>query len=162
MLHRHHDGNVFALRMVAVFEAVKGLLAVLLAVSLLRLIDKNLDVYVDRLTRILHLDPQGRFSDLLYAVVDRITERNLWLIAAAAIVYAVLRFAEAVGLWHNRVWAQWFALISGGIYLPFEMYTLVRHPHPYKWIILLLNVTIILYMLLLRMRHYKVSPAPRN
>jgi hypothetical protein len=35
-----------------------------------------------------------------------------------------LRFAEVGGLRFHRVWAEWLAAQSGGIYLPFELYEL--------------------------------------
>jgi uncharacterized membrane protein (DUF2068 family) len=67
-------------------------------------------------------------------------------------IYSIVRFAEAYGLWHAREWAEWFALLSGAMYLPWEMYSLMRHPHPIKWFILLANVAIVLYMIVLRVQ----------
>jgi uncharacterized membrane protein (DUF2068 family) len=67
-------------------------------------------------------------------------------------VYAIVRFAEAYGLWNDREWAEWFALLSGAMYLPWEMYSLMRHPLPVKWAILLANLAIVLYMLFLRVQ----------
>jgi uncharacterized membrane protein (DUF2068 family) len=29
---------------------------------------------------------------------------------------------EAYGLWSEKRWAEWLAAISGGIYVPFELY----------------------------------------
>ncbi len=42
-------------------------------------------------------------------------------------VYSGARSVEAYGLWFERRWAEWFALISGAIYLPVEIYELRRH-----------------------------------
>ena len=36
--------------------------------------------------------------------------------------------------------------------LPWEMYSLMRHPHPIKWVILLANIAVVLYMLVLRVQ----------
>jgi uncharacterized membrane protein (DUF2068 family) len=30
------------------------------------------------------------------------------------------------GLWRGRRWAEWFAAVSGGIYIPFELYELFQ------------------------------------
>ena len=67
------------------------------------------------------------------------------------LVYAIIRFAEAYGLWRARAWAEWFALISGTIYVPFEIHALFHHPNPIKWAILFINIAIVLYMARLRM-----------
>ena len=31
-------------------------------------------------------------------------------------------FVEGYGLWKERVWAEWLAVVSGTIYLPIEVY----------------------------------------
>jgi uncharacterized membrane protein (DUF2068 family) len=63
-----------------------------------------------------------------------------------------VRLVEAFGLWRGREWAQWFALLSGALYLPGEMYSLLRHQRALKWAVLVVNTAIVLYMLILRVR----------
>jgi uncharacterized membrane protein (DUF2068 family) len=48
------------------------------------------------------------------------------MLAALAAAYAIVRFVEAYGLWLGRRWAEWFAALSAGIYLPFEVYELFK------------------------------------
>ena len=148
----HTSKNIVALRTVAVFEAAKGLLVLLLGLGLLRLVHKNLDEFAEQLIRFLHASPGGRLSNLFVTAAGHTTDKSLWALAAAAAVYALVRFAEAYGLWYAREWAQWFALLSGSMYLPWEMYSLMRHPHPIKWVILTANIAIVLYMLVLRVQ----------
>jgi uncharacterized membrane protein (DUF2068 family) len=148
----HTSKKTVALRTVAVFEAAKGLIVLLLGLGLLRLVHKNLDEFAENLIRFLHVSPAGHLSNLFVTAAGRTTDKNLWLIAAAAMVYSIVRFAEAFGLWHDREWAEWFALLSGSMYLPWEVYSLMRHPHPLKWVVLTLNVAIVLYMLVLRVQ----------
>ena len=62
------------------------------------------------------------------------------------------RFIEAYGLWHMRVWAEWFALLSGGIYLPWEILELIERPTRLHWALFLSNVVIVSYMLYIRVR----------
>jgi uncharacterized membrane protein (DUF2068 family) len=67
-------------------------------------------------------------------------------LAAAAVLYAVVRGIEAYGLWHERIWAEWFALIAGGLYLPLEVFELF---HRWSWVKLGVfgtNVLIVAYM----------------
>lgn len=44
--------------------------------------------------------------------------------ASLAAIYGLVRFVEAYGLWGGRRWAEWFAAVSGGVYVPFEIYEL--------------------------------------
>ncbi|OLC92083.1 MAG: hypothetical protein AUH86_19685 [Acidobacteria bacterium 13_1_40CM_4_58_4] len=72
------------------------------------------------------------------------------MLAIGALVYSAVRFTEAYGLWHQREWAQWFALLSGSLYLPGELYSLLHYSSPLKWMILAINIGIVPLMLLLR------------
>jgi uncharacterized membrane protein (DUF2068 family) len=148
----HTSKKIVALRTVAVFEAAKGLLVLLLGLGLLRLVHKNLDEFAEQLIRFLHASPGGQLSNLFVTTASRTTDKSLWALSAAAAVYALVRFAEAYGLWYDREWAEWFAMLSGAMYLPWEAYSLLRHPHPIKWVILTANIVIVLYMLVLRVQ----------
>jgi uncharacterized membrane protein (DUF2068 family) len=148
----HTSKKTVALRTVALFEAAKGLIVLLLGLGLLRLVHKNLDDLAEQVIRFLHASPGGRLSSLFVIAADKATDKGLWALAATAMVYSLVRFAEAYGLWYDREWAEWFALLSGAMYLPWEVYSLLRHPHPIKWVILLGNVAIVLFMLVLRIQ----------
>jgi uncharacterized membrane protein (DUF2068 family) len=148
----HTSKKIVALRTVAVFEAAKGLIVLLLGLGLLRLVHKNLDEFAEHLVHTLHASPEGRLSNLFVAAANQATDKSLWALAAAAVVYAIVRFAEAYGLWLDREWAEWFALLSGSMYLPWEVYSILRHPLPVKWVVLAVNLAIVLYMLVLRVQ----------
>lgn len=156
--HKHKYG----LRTVATVEAVKGVLVVLLAFGLLMLIHRDLDEVADKLTDFLRVDPDGRLSNLLYRLADKATNEGLWIVALGALVYSTVRFIEAYGLWHERDWAEWFALLSGCLYLPYEIYSLFEHPDLVRWAILAINVLIVLYMLKLRMESLADSRRARR
>ena len=149
------SSKTLALRSVAIFEAAKGLLVLLLGVGILRLVHKNLDAFAEQLIRFLHVAPGGRLSNLFVTAAGKTTDKHLWVLAGAAVVYAVVRFAEAFGLWYDREWAEWFALLSGSMYLPWEVYSLMRHRHVIKWVAFTLNVAIVAYMLVLRVQAAK-------
>jgi uncharacterized membrane protein (DUF2068 family) len=147
-----HAPHSVGLRTVAIIEASKGILVLLVGFGLLALLHKNIDAVAQRLTRILHMNPQDRLSHVFLQVANRTSDKTLWVLALGALVYAIVRFVEAFGLWRGRDWAQWFALLSGAIYLPGELYSLMRHPHPLKWAVLAVNSLVVLYMLFLRLQ----------
>ncbi|UUZ70577.1 DUF2127 domain-containing protein [Polaromonas sp. P2-4] len=60
-----------------------------------------------------------------------------------AATYALVRFVEAYGLWRSRRWAEWFAAISGAIYIPFELYELRHHVGWLTVAALFLNVLVV-------------------
>jgi uncharacterized membrane protein (DUF2068 family) len=148
----HPSKTTVALRSVAMFEAAKGILVLVLGLGLLRFLHKNLEDTAEQVIRFLHASPGGHLSNLFINAASHASDKSLWALAGAAVIYSVVRFAEAYGLWNAREWAEWFALLSGAMYLPWEMYSLIRHPHPIKWVILLANVAVVVYMIVLRVQ----------
>jgi uncharacterized membrane protein (DUF2068 family) len=151
-MHVHPNKTTVALRTVAVFEAAKGIIVLLLGLGVLRLVHKDVDDVAEQIIRFLHASPGGHLSNLFIAAAHRANDKSLWAVAAGAMVYALVRFAEAYGLWYERDWAEWFALLSGAMYLPWEVLSIMRRSVPLKWVVLLLNLAIVLYMLMLRLQ----------
>ena len=102
-----HANHSVGLRTVAVLEAAKGILALLLGVGVLALMHMNLDDVAEWLTEILRVNPEGKLSNLFFKTADRATDKTLWVLAIGALVDAGVRFVEAFGLWREREWAQW-------------------------------------------------------
>jgi len=73
---------------------------------------------------------------------------TLYLVAAAAAVYALLEGAEAVGLWYQRRWAEYLTFIATLVFLPYEIYELTRSVSALKVGALAVNLLIALYLLL--------------
>jgi uncharacterized membrane protein (DUF2068 family) len=140
----------FGLRGIAVFEAGKGLLAVMLGIWLLSLLHKDLENVAEHLLHFLHhifhLNPDGRVARAIVRSARHITAGNLHLWIGGTVVYSAIRFAEAAGLWLEKSWAEWFALVSGGLYVPIEIYELAHHATPIKWAVLATNLLIVAYL----------------
>jgi uncharacterized membrane protein (DUF2068 family) len=112
----------------------------------------NLDELAERITEILHVNPEGKLSNLFVELASHTTDRTLWVLALGALVYAAVRWITAYGLWREREWAQWFELLSIALYLPPELYWLLRHPSWLKWGVLVTNLVILVFMLTLRVK----------
>jgi uncharacterized membrane protein (DUF2068 family) len=153
-------GTSAVLRAVAAFEAAKGGLALLLGCGVLHLIHHNVDDIAERLTEVLHVNPDGRLSNLFVELASHVTDRVLWVLAIGVLVYAAVRAIEAYGLWREREWAVWFELLSTALYLPPELYWLQRHPSWLKLGVLFTNILILLFMLILRVKAVRSRRAP--
>lgn len=113
-----------SLRVVAVFEAAKGGLVVLAGIGALALVHHDVQRFAERLVGHLRLNPARRYPRIFLDAAAQLTDARLWLLAAFAATYGVVRLLEAYGLWQGRRWAEWLAAISGGFYIPFELYHL--------------------------------------
>jgi uncharacterized membrane protein (DUF2068 family) len=135
------------LRAVASLELAKGLIVLLAACGIVLLVRREdpWDI-ADGLLRLLHISPDHHFAQIFLDWADSLTESKVWAVAGAAVGYSFLRFVEAYGLWYAKAWAEWIALISGTIYLPFEIYKLVHRQSLFHVSILLINVAVVVYM----------------
>jgi uncharacterized membrane protein (DUF2068 family) len=156
----------FGLRGIAVFEAGKGLLAVMLGIWLLSLVHKDLQNVAEHLLhflhKVFHLHPDGRVARSIVRGARNLTPGNLHLWIAGTLAYSVIRFVEAGGLWLERSWAEWFALISGGLYIPIEIYELAHRPTPIKWAVLATNLLIVAYLAWLLRDSHKRKEHPET
>jgi uncharacterized membrane protein (DUF2068 family) len=82
---------------------------------------------------------------------SRTSDARLKTLAGLAFLYSIVRFVEAYGLWHMRSWAEWFAIISGGIYIPLEVFEIAKHVSRLRVLALLVNITIVAYLLYVRL-----------
>lgn len=141
-----HRPAVVGLRTVAAFEAGKGLLVLATGLGLMSLLHHDAQRAAESIVRQLHLNPARHYPRVFLEAAARVTDTRLWLLASGAFAYAVVRCVEAYGLWRARAWAQWFAILSGAIYLPIEIYALIHHATALKAVVLLINVGIVGYV----------------
>lgn len=134
------------LRVVSVFEAAKGLLVLLVGFGLSAYIHKDLHLAAERLVRHFHLNPASRYPLIFLDLSDHMTDTQLWALALSALLYASVRFVEAYGLWRQRYWAEWFAVLAGGIYIPIELFELTRGVSWPKVTLLIVNAGIVAYL----------------
>jgi len=144
--HPEHNAQLPVLRAVATLELTKGMIVLLAAIGVVLLVNKDPWDVADGLLRLVHISPDHHFAQVFLDWADTLTAAKLWAVAGVALAYSVLRFAEAYGLWYARAWAEWIALVSGALYLPFEIYKLIHRQSAFHIAVLAVNVAIVLYM----------------
>ncbi|MGA2990746.1 MAG: DUF2127 domain-containing protein [Candidatus Korobacteraceae bacterium] len=159
----HADANRRALRSVAALEFIKGLLVVLAGLALLSLSRHALGIedIAEDLLHLLHLNPDWHISVLLLRAAAGLQKANHLTVLTAFLAYPTLRFVEAYGLWWERAWAEWLALISGAAYLPFEIAGLAHKHTGVRLTVLLINVAIVVYMAYLRLGAHSEKKAAK-
>ena len=134
------------LRVVAAFEAAKGLVVLLAGFGLLLLVHRDVQAVAERIVSHLHLNPASRYPRIFIQTATEATPGRLRLLALGALVYSALRGIEAVGLWKARRWAEWFGVATGLIYVPFEALAFTRRPGLEPFLALVLNLGIVLFL----------------
>jgi uncharacterized membrane protein (DUF2068 family) len=143
--------NARGVRVVAVFEALKGALVVGAGLGLLAVVHHDIQATAERLVRHSHLNPARHYPRIFIEAASHLNDSRLRSLAALAFLYSAVRFIEAYGLWHMRVWAEWFAIIAGSLFLPVEVYEMFRRATWMRGIVLLTNLFIVAYLVNVRL-----------
>lgn len=127
------------IKAVAIYEIIKGMAAIGAVFALWQ--------WHDPLTRWLQNPHNLPFFESQRQNLNQIAQnanQNWQWFVVGILAYASLRFLEAYGLWQDKRWAYWFSVIGYGLFLPLELYALIK---TFDWIHLLLfliNLAIVL------------------
>lgn len=153
--HEHPDARRRALHAIALFEAIKGGVALAAGLGLLGLLHYDVRRLALALLWRFHLDPEMHYPELLLHYADLLNAIDLRTMAPVAIAYITVRWLEAYGLWKEKAWAEWLAALSGALYIPLELAHLVHRPGLINAGVLLANIGVVGFMAfqLWRRRH---------
>ena len=59
---------------------------------------------------------------------------------------ALYRLAEAYGLWYGRRWAWILGMMSAGLYLPVEIFELIKHVNAAELLVFTVNILILVVL----------------
>lgn len=149
--------EIEGLRVIAVFEIVKGALVLLAGFGLLRLIHHDVQHAADRFIHDLRLNPAHGAPRVFLELAGRLNDSRLWILAGAALAYALIRFVEGYGLWKARRWAEWMGALGSGLYLPLEIWHLRRGITVGGILLVAANVAIVVYLVWILWRQQQRS-----
>lgn len=154
----NHPRRRHALHLIALFEALKGVLALAAATGLKFLGPTPLQRSISFVIQHFDLDPDNGPLPSLLKLVD---PSGVQFAVVFLILYAALRFGEAWGLWQMRAWASVLGCVSAAIYLPIDIYAVVCHPGWTAWTVLIINIAVVLFLVQdLRARRTKIPQQP--
>jgi len=154
---KHAAGKPHArgLHVVALFEGAKGVLVLLVGFGLLSFVHKDVHEAAVRLVEHIHLNPASHYPRIFLDLAERMSDARLWGLAIAATLYAAVRMVEAVGLWLRKAWAEWFAILTGGMYIPIEIFEVIRRATWPRVTVLAVNAGVVAYLLFVLVRNGK-------
>lgn len=135
-----------ALRAIAWFEALKGCLAIAAALGMLSLLHRDLHQLAVSLIGHIGLDVDAHYPALVLHGVDQLRDagvRSLLLVAGG---YALVRLVEAYGLWRERRWGEWLGVLSGALYVPFEVRHLLHRPTWTSAAVIAANLAVVMFL----------------
>ena len=146
----------------AIFEASKGLLVLVVGLGLLSLIQHNLEVEAEDIVLFLNLNPAHKFPQIFINTLSHMEDPQLLMLSISALLYAALRFIEAGGLWLDKVWAEWLAIIADSLFMPMEIYEIIMRVTVFRVMILVLNIAIVVFLIGVLLQRARARRSPDN
>ncbi len=146
-----------SIRVIAAWEAVKGVLVLLAAGLAVYFLRPDEERSIEEIVGHFHLNPAGHTSHIFQRALEHLQDMRLVLLAAGALLYALLRFVEAYGLWFEKRWGWMLGIASAALYLPLEIREMLGR---FTWTSVALfavNIAIVVLLWRNRTRHVVVA-----
>jgi uncharacterized membrane protein (DUF2068 family) len=143
MAHRHNKGLV----LIAVYKLLQALLFVAIGVGALRLLHKDIDDVLMQIAKNLRFNTESRFVDFILDRASLLNDPILRRIGLAAFCYAGVGILEGIGLYLEKVWAEYLTLLITASFLPFEIHEIIRRFTMARVALLVVNILVFLYLL---------------
>jgi uncharacterized membrane protein (DUF2068 family) len=156
---------------IIVVKLTKGVLLLLLALSIFSLANKDLPDLFNQFLGWVHLDPERSFFAGIADWLDTVTPTNMRVFASGTTLYGLFLLVGGTGLAFRAKWAIWLAIGESAFFIPIEVFELVRrhlpnssdeprpeffhHPKIGLLIVLALNILIVWYLLQNRRRLFR-------
>jgi len=135
-----------SLRTIACLKLLRGTIAITIGIGLIYLSLSSQDnSWLNSF--MLNLAENDPFFQIVLHFFSRLTEKQLLSIALLALSLGALRYVEAAGIWRNKNWAHQLAVLTGLVYIPFEIIELNNGFSLVIAIILIINILIVMYLL---------------
>jgi uncharacterized membrane protein (DUF2068 family) len=136
----------FVLFLIGVFKLFKALLLIVAGVGAIRLLHKDLASTAMHWVQVLRVDPDNRYIHGVLVRIFRVTPKQLRELSVGTFIYAGLFLTEGFGLLLRKHWAEYFTIITTGLFIPLEIYELARHFTVTKLVVTVINVLIVWYL----------------
>lgn len=142
-----HQVEFEPLRWIGAYRLVKGVLALIGAIMLLRLMHDDLPATALHWMHRLRIEEDSRVGVFILRKVVDIPPARIGLVAAFLLGYMTVAFIEGIGLILRKTWAEWLTVLSTFALVPLEIHELARRPTWTRGVILVLNVLMVIYLM---------------
>jgi uncharacterized membrane protein (DUF2068 family) len=137
-----------ALEAIIVYKLAKAVVEVVLGILAVVLLANGAEAGAATLAEVLleHFE-QGWSIEAATLIVVAATSGHVKFVAVAAFADAALSAVEGLALRAGHWWAPWLVVLATGALLPWELWEIVRQPRWGRFLLLILNLAVVVYLL---------------
>jgi len=132
--------------LIGIFKLLKAFLLIVVGIGAIKFLHKDVATTVTHWIQVLRVDPENRYLHGILEKIFRVTPRQLKELSVGTFFYAALFATEGVGLLLRKRWAEYFTIVTTGLFIPLEIYELARHFTVTRLVVGIVNVLIVWYL----------------
>lgn len=136
----------FFLKIIIAEKLLLGLLFAAISLGMISLLNKDMEVFSDRLIFFLNLDLEKAYIQEFVDWLTNIKGGTIIGISTGMFILSSLNLVEAYGLHMRRRWAEWLTVIATSLFIPLELYEVVQKQTLLRIGALVINVAIVYYL----------------
>ena len=141
---RHHNQWLI---LIAAYKLMQALLFVVIGFGALKLLHQDIGDLLTQLADHLRFNPESRFVNFVLDKASLLNDPLLRRIGVAAFSYAALGMAEGIGLYLEKVWAEYLTLAITASFLPWEIFEVFRKLTYFRVSLLVVNTLVLISLL---------------
>jgi uncharacterized membrane protein (DUF2068 family) len=152
-----------ALGAIILYKLIKAGIEVVLGVLAIGLLARGAEAGAATLAEVLleHFE-QGWAIEAATLIVVTATSGHVKFVAVAAFADAALSAVEGFALQAGRWWAPWLVALATGAFLPWEFWEIVRQPRWGRFLLLIVNLAVVVYLLAGVVRGHRAHKLARD
>jgi uncharacterized membrane protein (DUF2068 family) len=133
--------------LIAAIKLAQALLFIAIGVGAHGLLHKDVGDVLASLADHLHFNSESRFVDFILDKASLLNDPMLRRIGAVAFCYAGVGLVEGIGLYLEKVWAEYLTLAITASFLPLEIFEIFRKLTWVRMSLLAINLLVFAYLL---------------
>src|SRR6202795_3671530 len=147
------------LRGIIAIIAFYGMLFFGVGLGVFALINKDVSDLTVRAADLMGVDPENSNLNALLEWLTGISPKQIAAVGLGTILYSAVYLTMAWGLHLRQAWAEWLTIVATGLFIPVEIYEVVRSWRFSYFLVLIINASIVWYLL---RRRARLSAVPQE
>lgn len=135
------------LLLIASYKTLQAVLFVLIGLGARHLLHKDVGDELASIADHLRFNPESRLINFVLDRASLLNDPLLRRIGILAFGYSAISYVEGIGLYFERVWAEYLTLLITASFLPLETIEIFRRQTVFRFSLLAVNLLVFIYLL---------------
>jgi uncharacterized membrane protein (DUF2068 family) len=135
------------LLLIASYKTLQAVLFALIGLGARHMLHKDVGDELAALADHLRFNPESRLINFVLDKASLLNDPILARIGILAFAYSAISYVEGIGLYFEKVWAEYLTLIITASFLPWEILEIFRRQTWFRFSLLAVNLLVFLYLL---------------